>query len=348
MIKKTLLLILLSISANASETWTVKFAYDDGLIQNIFFIDETTGWACANLPGVLKTEDGGNTWEKIYFGGNGRIDAIWFVTKNKGWAVGAHVIGGNYGDSGIRVLPVIYATNDGGRSWNIQKIVENSGAFSSLYFTDDKHGLAAGGVGGLPSGILYYTSDGGENWIEIDSPGSKQYNGFDYKKFIHDLYFIDPQLGWAMVNVVVATNIFHTSDGGKSWILQSTIDKGTSLSKMHFVDSMNGWVIGGRHSDPTSLLRTTDGGNTWKKVLLAHDENDDLWLADVLFIDKMHGWICGNNGTVFSTHDGGDSWIKESVLTEEFLVIIAATKSKIFIVGQNGNIYSKPLTRKIK
>jgi len=356
MIKKTLLFVLLSISANASETWTTKFAYD-GLIQDIFFIDEMTGWACVQFPiffGVLKTEDGGNTWEKIYFGGNGRIDAIWFVTKDKGWAVGVYVEGGNFGDSGIRILPVIYVTNDGGKSWRLQKAIErkDGGAFDSIYFTDDKHGWIAGAIGGILNGILLYTSDGGESWIEVNSPALRRDDISDHNVnvFIRNLYFSDTQHGWAMVHGIVKTTtltkIFHTSDGGKSWILQSTIDNRTGLSNIYFIDSMNGWISGGYAAN--SIFRTTDGGHTWTKVLVAHGEKDDLWLEDVLFIDKMHGWVCGSNGTVFATRDGGNTWIKESFPTEEFLVIIFATKSKIFIVGQDGNIYSKPLSLEIK
>jgi len=356
MIKKISLFISLSISVNASGAWMVKSVHDE-LIQKIFFVDEMNGWACANFPGVLKTEDGGNTWKKIYFGGNGSIYAIWFVTKDKGWAVGAHVEGGNYGDSGIRVHPVIFVTNDGGQSWYLQKIIEkHSGDFESLFFTDELHGWVSGGVSNRPNGILLYTNDGGENWMEFDSPAMRHDDDSGDNVFIRDIYFSDPQHGWAIgqdfgvikpYNSVIKTKIFYTSDSGKSWSLQSTINNGSELSNIHFIDSMNGWVIGGRQKDGNAFLRTTNGGNTWTKMSMPPEE-EDLWLSDAFFVDKMHGWACGDKGMLFITNDGGNSWIIESLPTEEYLKTIIATKSKIYIGGLDGNIYINPLSFEIK
>ena len=261
MIKKiSLCVLLLSISVNASETWTVKLIHE-GFIHNIFFVDEMTGWACADIPGALKTEDGGKTWKKIYFGGNGTIYAIWFVTKDKGWAVGAHVEGSNYGDSGIRVHPAIYVTNNGGKSWHLQKLLDNysgGGDFNSVYFTDELHGFASGGITSNPGGILLYTSDGGENWTETDSQAMKEDDVSGYNVVIRDLYFIDQQQGWAMGYDLPKSKIFHTSDGGKTWSLLAKIDH-WDLCNIHFTDSRNGWAVGSRQGKRNSFLRTTDG-----------------------------------------------------------------------------------------
>ena len=119
------------------------------------------------------------------------------------------------------------------------------------------------------------------------------------------------------------------------------------MSNIYFTDSKNGWLIGGLRDFHDSVLKTTDGGDTWNKVSMPLEEND-LWLSDVVFIDKIHGWICGGKGTLYMTKDGGNSWVKESLPTEEDIIAIAATKSKIFVGGLNGNIYSKPLSFKVK
>ena len=53
---------------------------------------------------------------------------------------------------------------------------------------------------------------------------------------------------------------------------------------------------------PSHILRTTDGGKTWKEVF-----TKNVKLTGMQFIDEKHGWITGR-GSLWMTEDGGDTW----------------------------------------
>ncbi|OGU19241.1 MAG: hypothetical protein A2059_00785, partial [Ignavibacteria bacterium GWA2_55_25] len=99
----------------------------------------------------------------------------------------------------------------------------------------------------------------------------------------------------------------RTTDGGQTWV-QSSIWGGSSLQGMYFLDSMNGWAVGGGVGG-TKVLRTSDAGDTW--ILQTHDINtngvpvNNTILNGVFMTGASEGWVVGNYGTVLKTSSGG-------------------------------------------
>ncbi|HEX3869207.1 MAG TPA: YCF48-related protein, partial [Pirellulales bacterium] len=134
-----------------------------------------------------------------------------------------------------------------------------------------------------------------------------------------DVQFVDPERGWAVGDRGV---IWHTEDGGRSWVLQPS-GVTCRLSSVSFVDAENGWAVGGTtqgytHTTRGVLLVTHDGGRSWRcdrtLVLPA--------LRQVRFFDRANGWALGESSAtfasgVFSTEDGGRSWTPMSTQTVE-------------------------------
>lgn len=79
----------------------------------------------------------------------------------------------------------------------------------------------------------------------------------------------------------------------------------TTLRDIDFVDSLNGWFVGG-----SSVIRTNDGGQTWHMF----DVGMDLNLHTVEFVSKEEGWVGGTiccntgDGIILHTTDGGNMW----------------------------------------
>ena len=69
---------------------------------------------------------------------------------------------------------------------------------------------------------------------------------------LYDTQFIDANEGWA---VGVFGAVYHTTDGGKHWQLQSTPST-QHLYGVSFTDVKNGWAVG-RSGE---VLATSDGG----------------------------------------------------------------------------------------
>ncbi len=82
------------------------------------------------------------------------------------------------------------------------------------------------------------------------------------------------------------------------------------LKTVYFVDANTGWIGGSKGT----LLKTTDGGTTWKKVATASRDN----LREIYFTDKNNGWILcerdvfslGSNSASYllKTTNGGKKW----------------------------------------
>ena len=54
--------------------------------DDIFFIDETTGWSARSTGGIYKTVDGGNTWIRKVTQNTTHFRCIGFASATRGWA----------------------------------------------------------------------------------------------------------------------------------------------------------------------------------------------------------------------------------------------------------------------
>ncbi len=89
--------------------------------------------------------------------------------------------------------------------------------------------------------------------------------------------------------------------GDRGWNWQNPLPQGNALHDVDFADSLTGTAVG----DAGTILRTTDGGQSW---LLQHSgTNENLWA--VHFTGPLAGTAVGTNGTILSTLDGGESWV---------------------------------------
>jgi photosystem II stability/assembly factor-like uncharacterized protein len=77
------------------------------------------------------------------------------------------------------------------------------------------------------------------------------------------------------------------------------------LRDVTFVTDQLGWAVGHRNT----ILRTTDGGKTWKRLLPRDEKGPDF--RDVLFVGPKEGWVkTATYDTILHTTDGGDTWQK--------------------------------------
>lgn len=79
----------------------------------------------------------------------------------------------------------------------------------------------------------------------------------------------------------------------------------------------------------------TDSGGVWASGSSGTDE----FLNDVYFVDSLHGWAVGNNGTILVTYDGGTNWNPQTGNTAENLNSVSFTNhTNGWIAGANGTI----------
>ena len=94
--------------------------------------------------------------------------------------------------------------------------------------------------------------------------------------------------------------IYHSSDGGETWIEQdSKIVKGILCDGI-FLDNNTGWAVG----TYGTVIHTSDSGETWTKL----NTGTDRHLFGIFFLNKDLGWAVGEWGTIIHTKDGGRTW----------------------------------------
>src|SRR5438132_5910174 len=159
--------------------------------------------------------------------------------------------------------------------------------------------------------------------------------------WLHSVYFLDQDRGW-----VAGSNgtLLQTIDGGTTWKRMSLLTKET-LQDVYFADEKVGWLLGERdflnlkaNEPPSYLLKTEDGGVSWRQVFLnAPDANNRM--VQLVFSDPQHGWVFGETGTVFATTDGGAHWIGQASATKHLLLGGAFSDSaRGCLVGAGGTI----------
>jgi photosystem II stability/assembly factor-like uncharacterized protein len=144
---------------DGGETWRIQTVLANGDFDDIYFLDEQTGWLLGYIGGethtqLYRTDDGGEAWHK-YPIANMQIESTQFLNPNDGWAVGteASPVADNRSIRGVLLW-----TTDGGRSWKRIDMTPEERAFDRVHFVDAQHGWLFGREN------LYRSEDGGKVW----------------------------------------------------------------------------------------------------------------------------------------------------------------------------------------
>ena len=117
--------------------------------------------------------------------------------------------------------------------------------------------------------------------------------------------------GSRLVVVGERGHVLVSTDGGGSW-KQARVPVRALLTAVHMHDERTGWAVG----HDAVILRTDDGGETWRLVHQAPEE--ELPLLDVWFRDDRTGFAIGAYGYFLVTRDGGDTWVSRAIGEDDF------------------------------
>ncbi|MEA2030273.1 MAG: YCF48-related protein [candidate division Zixibacteria bacterium] len=249
----------------------------DKWYTNVKFLNDDTGYCFGQYritPGnglILKTVDGGDTWEKQVFMDElpeaVSIEDMFFLDNNNCWIV-----------AGKKILKSI----NGGLEWESLE-VDAPSQLNAIVFTNEESGWAVG-----MGGTIMTTDSTTTAWENITSDSITT-------KDLYDVAFVNDTTGWVVGEDGI---ILNTNDGGEIWTEQ---ESGThnGLNTIAFADELTGWVIG----YGGTILYTTDGGETWTSQPSPTLAN----LNGIAGVDSTysHVWIVGENGLILSTTTGG-------------------------------------------
>ncbi len=244
-------------------------------LNSILYVNNQLIWASGTTGTLLKSTDGGDTWEFIMLQERMSVLDIFFINEDNGWLCG---------ESEDVQLSYILGTTNGGLSWEIQYTQLIGGAFKSIVFADDNYGWSAGS-----STDILHTTDGGQNW-NVQAEANTN---------LLSIFLLDSLHLW-ITNSSTYSPTLKTSDGGLNWVADSTTMRAYDL---HFLDTLIGWAAGW-----SSVSKTTDGGLSWEEQYYKLQEN---WV-DIFMLDENYGWTVSSSGIILATTNGGEDWVEQN------------------------------------
>lgn len=265
-------------TSDSGRHWKVEGRSPSTYGCELQFVTALDGWcaaigAAAGSEGVdlYRTEDGGKHWRLVSDTGPttgspgslpfGCDKNIQFVSPSVGWAV--------FSCNGGGPAPLYESTN-GGRTWVSREVTKPSGLFGYGGFAGVPALVGADGAvgytfqlnGSTRRTVVYVSTDAGASWHAVAPPGRAEGWLVDTMTPLH----------WRLVN---GDHILATDDGGRTW---HTITSNVSFNLFYdftspgppvvdFVTNEVGWIVSTSGAG-TSLWRTTDGGSTWRRVVV--------------------------------------------------------------------------------
>lgn len=216
------------------------------------FLDDTTGFVGTISSAVYRTGNAGKTWKRIDSNFPFAVPAVCGMS-HRGDTI---VMVGSYFAS-----PYVNRSFDRGKTWTYTDMSSlASGLVDTWFKSKDTIFVSGNGLDGR--GIVLRSADTGATWAEVTTPGT-----------------VPTSWGWKF--------IFPTPSVGY-----------VSLEEVNIYDVYLG--------NQTHFLKTTDGGRTWKVMDTKLGKNIDI--QGIGFINANHGWIGGNSKGMYETKDGGTSW----------------------------------------
>jgi photosystem II stability/assembly factor-like uncharacterized protein len=146
-------------TTNGGANWTYTNIPSVLQIWDIYFKDSNNGYAVGtdNNGIIIRTTDGGNTWETpIQLPNTGVVRSITFTDTNTGYAVGRDI--NNFG--------VIFKTIDGGVTWDLIYTTTNLDTFRHTTNVGSDN-IYIVGESGLGKGSILYTTTAGESFNKL-------------------------------------------------------------------------------------------------------------------------------------------------------------------------------------
>ncbi|PLW96205.1 MAG: hypothetical protein C0593_12235, partial [Marinilabiliales bacterium] len=280
------------VSHDNAETWDVMLnpaGMSNGYkIYGIHFIDSNTGFLCGSNESILKTTDGGYTWNEVKSGAvsNSYIRDIAFVSDNKAFGTASE---GH-----------IYETNDSGDSWSLSDMSFTSEHLGKFLVLGDQNYVVS-----AKNQTVYVSENEGEDWVAVEvCPELENLDFLDMDK-INDSTIIISAVYGDISNESMA--ILRSIDFGYNWEqVVSNWRSGFSsdillFDNLHSIILTNSWA-----GCVTYGMETLDGGLSWEEMqggLYYRNYGDGAVLSDSSII------AVGVNGAIHFSGDLGRNWI---------------------------------------
>lgn len=305
-------------------------------INTIHFIDNETGFVGGSHGTLLRTTDGGVTWEDVSV--KTELPEFWwftdifFPTANTGYVTAIkHVGGPPFGQYELLNEFAIFRTNDGGETWVEKSSPDTITYDGAMHFFSSLNGLVTSGS------RIYKTTDGGESWKLVANSA----NGEKFKSF----RFFDSSIGFVLQD---NGELLTTTNEGESWVEYNEM---TQVITLAITGNSIFAARGSRftncnevtNSDLNTMIWNSTGGMAWEQVISL----ENLIALDFAFspsgtigfmvgISKT-GNECGTISSLVTTTDSGVTWNSgtPSIWAENLFDISIPSEESAYFLGHS-------------
>ena len=291
----------------ADPHWVAKPTGSSQQFRGLDAVDVSTAWVGGSDGQVLRTTDGGASWQDVSPEGT---DGLLFRDVEAIDDRRASVMAIGEGDASR-----IYTTTDGGESWTLAFVNDDPRAFYNCmdFWPGGLRGIAVSDPVDSKFRIIR-TEDGGMTWRVLPSDGMPPAVEGEYNFAASGTCLVTAggRDAW-MASGAAASRIFHTQDQGLTWTVTESSIPATAAGGVFSLDFRglrHGIAVGGDFLEPDigvdASAVTDDGGASWANG------------GDLSGYRSGVAWVSGTRATAVAvgptgsdiTYDGGASWTR--------------------------------------
>ncbi len=298
--------------------WKTQNAQIQGGIDEIYVIDENMVWAMDQKGDMVRTTNGGDSWENVntFDLDNLSMGAFFAINADVAWRIGSWAASGTAEATGI------YKTIDGGKTWTLNPdVFHEPGSFPNfVHFWNENDGFCAG-----DSYNLFTTNNGGTTWNAVSNLPQENGNQLNATS----TYSVIGDTIWYVTNGMIG----RSPDKGYTW--EGFNSDLFSTGGIAFKDALNGLMI----ERTGKLLKTVDGAESWIEIL--PEETFSYTVLKYDFFTNRYVTGCYGNTGIHYSYDDGLTWVNDDafIFNERILGIDFYNESTAWAGGYDGNVY---------
>jgi photosystem II stability/assembly factor-like uncharacterized protein len=247
--------------------WIAQTSGVTARLRGVSAVSDRVAWASGAGGTVLRTADGGATWQKLAVPDAEKLD---FRDVDAVSETSAYLLSIGPGPASR-----IFKTTDAGAHWVLQFTNDDPKAFfDAMAFWDAERGLA---VSDSVDGkfVILTTGDGGRTWARVPQeklppalPNEGAFAGSGT-----NIAVVRPDRAWIGTGASTRCRVLRTTDRGLTWIIAETpvaASPSAGIFSVAFRDAQHGVTVGGDYQKEKAAgdnaAVTADGGTTWTKV----------------------------------------------------------------------------------